>query len=125
MRKPTVLLLASVVAVAGWIVLTFVLDLRSGWTHVALVIGVLLAVVRRGRSATGTTVNVSCAVTRAADLEHPATTRVPVALIERATAERGPGFGAVVKTVANTGRQTKPKPLAALGGSVMGLVALY
>ena len=45
MRNPTVLLLASVVAVAGWIVLTFVLDLRSGWTHVALVIGVLLAVV--------------------------------------------------------------------------------
>lgn len=59
MRSPGMLALAAVLAIALWIVLTFVMTLRSGWTHLALVAGVLLIVVSivegvdRGSSAGG------------------------------------------------------------------------
>ncbi len=45
MRSPGMLALAAALAIALWIVLTFVMTLRTGWTHLALVAGVLLIVV--------------------------------------------------------------------------------
>ncbi len=44
MRSPRILALAAALAIALWIVLSFVLTLRTGWTHLALVAGVLLIV---------------------------------------------------------------------------------
>lgn len=44
MRASRWLWLGVVACLALWIVLTFVMDLRTGWTHVALVAAVLLAV---------------------------------------------------------------------------------
>ncbi len=44
MRASRWLWLAVLACLALWIVLTFVMDLRTGWTHVALVAAVLLAV---------------------------------------------------------------------------------
>lgn len=44
MRHPFLLFGLAVACIAAWIVLTFALDLRSGWTHVPLVGGVLLVV---------------------------------------------------------------------------------
>ena len=45
MRSPVMLALAAALAIALWIVLTFVMTLRTGWTHLLLVAGVLLIVV--------------------------------------------------------------------------------
>lgn len=44
MRASRWLWLGVVACLALWIVLTFVMDLRTGWTHVVLVAAVLLAV---------------------------------------------------------------------------------
>ncbi len=44
MRHPLVLFGTAAASVAVWIVLTFVMDLRSGWTHVPFVAAVLLVV---------------------------------------------------------------------------------
>ena len=44
MRHPLVRSIIAATALALWIVLTFVLDLRSGWTHLPLVAGVLFTV---------------------------------------------------------------------------------
>lgn len=45
MRSPRMLALAAALAIALWVVLTFIMTLRTGWTHLALVAGVLLIVV--------------------------------------------------------------------------------
>ena len=44
MRISRWLWLGVALCLALWIILTFVMDLRTGWTHVALVAAVLLAV---------------------------------------------------------------------------------
>jgi hypothetical protein len=44
MRTSRWLWLGVLVCLGLWIVLTFVMDLRTGWTHLALVAAVLLAV---------------------------------------------------------------------------------
>jgi hypothetical protein len=44
MRASRWLWLGVAACLALWILLTFVMDLRTGWTHLALVAGVLLAV---------------------------------------------------------------------------------
>lgn len=44
MRTPATLFALAALAFGVWVVLTFVIALRSGWTHVALVGGVLLVV---------------------------------------------------------------------------------
>ena len=56
MRNPILVLLAAGASLVLWVVLTFLMDLRSGWTHVPLAVGVMLIVIgimesdeRRGR----------------------------------------------------------------------------
>jgi len=44
MRTSRWLWVGVLACLAIWIVLTFAMDLRTGWTHVALVAAVLLAV---------------------------------------------------------------------------------
>ena len=44
MRTSSWLWLAVAACLALWIVLTFVMDLRTGWTHLPLVAAVLLGV---------------------------------------------------------------------------------
>lgn len=56
MRNPILVLLAAGASLVLWVVLTFLMDLRSGWTHLPLAVGVMLTVIgivesdeRRGR----------------------------------------------------------------------------
>ena len=57
MRNPVLILLAAAGSLVLWVVLTFLMDLRSGWTHLPLAVSVLLIVIgivesdeRRGRN---------------------------------------------------------------------------
>ncbi len=58
MRNPVLVLLAAAAgSLVLWVILTFLMDLRSGWTHLPLAVGVLLIVIgivesdeRRGRN---------------------------------------------------------------------------
>ena len=57
MHNPVLVLLAAAGSLVLWIVLTFLMDLRSGWTHLPLAVGVVLIVIgivesdeRRGRN---------------------------------------------------------------------------
>ncbi len=45
MRNPVLVLLAAAGCLGLWVVLTFLMDLRSGWTHLPLAVGVLLIVI--------------------------------------------------------------------------------
>ncbi len=45
MRNPVLVLLAAAGSLVLWVVLTFLMDLRSGWTHLPLAVGVRLIVV--------------------------------------------------------------------------------
>lgn len=56
MRNPVLVLVAAAGSLVLWVVLTFLMDLRSGWTHLPLAVGVVLIVIgivesdeRRGR----------------------------------------------------------------------------
>ncbi|MCH7874769.1 MAG: hypothetical protein IH965_05670 [Gemmatimonadetes bacterium] len=57
MRNPVLVLLAAAGSLVLWVVLTFLMDLRSGWTHLPLAVAVVLIVIgivesdeRRGRN---------------------------------------------------------------------------
>ena len=57
MRNPVLVLVAAAGSLVLWVVLTFLMDLRSGWTHLPLAVGVVLIVIgivesdeRRGRN---------------------------------------------------------------------------